>query len=263
MAKKKKKKKKDNFKLTSLIQVGKTIERRYSAFASTMNFILCIESKPNHYYFFQEISSLPFTNIFVDERNRSIFISADWNNLEKRQMKVKDNSTEYLKWDDVEDMSTEYSMNDNAQLVSYGQYSNGWRSKKKDRHFKTSFDLRIEFINKVNLCEWGFEIFSNTLSLIAFKQSTLFPYDINDKKENLYLNRTYNTKMEGVRVGKIGNFFSIEHNNPYVKNGIVNSWSYSINKDDRDFDELMDRLAMGNKEELKTKKIGRDMDIIL
>ena len=51
--------------------------------------------------------------------------------------------------------------------------------------------------------------------------------------------------------------------NPYVKNGIVNSWSYNTNKDDRDFDELMDRMAMGNKEELRSKKLGRDMNMIL
>lgn len=174
-------------KLKKLDEIATIIKIKYGNNLYRMNFIFCFKKDPQSYFIFQEFQGMPIKRIVYHKSNNSVTFLASWSSWTNPFAMVADANFENIEnWKDLQDRSRPYN-----SYIEGGGFNKGlWRSvdrrnktEKKKRHKKktdTFTEFRIDRIERANFNSWGFEIYSPTISMIAFNSKYNFPYHVED-----------------------------------------------------------------------------------
>jgi hypothetical protein len=155
-----------------------------------MHSVFCLNTNKNSYFIFQEIQCLPISRIVYQESNNSVSFVASWSSWSNPYSLVADaNYEKVANWKDLLDRSRSY----NSYICADGGFNNNyWKSasrqnttEKTKRHkdkSDTFIEFRIDKITKAVYNEFYFELYSPTISVIAFKRRSFFPYIFDDGK---------------------------------------------------------------------------------
>lgn len=179
--------------LTDIKDIANIIKQKYSKELHNMTFVFCYKKEAGKYLIFQEIFSMPIQRFVYHPSNDSISFSAGWSAWGNPHALVADANFEDTEvWKDLLDRSRLYNTTTNNYggfddtVWKFGQRQNKTEKKKKK---KTKFDTILEFrtdrIERVSFYEWGFEVFSSSLSFIALKSRRfIFPYHMDGDVPN-------------------------------------------------------------------------------
>ncbi len=175
-------------KLNNLNDIAVIIKTKYGENLYKMHFLFCLKRDLNSYFIFQEIQGMPIRRFVYNESNNSVTFAASWSAWTNPHALVADANYEQVKnWQDLLDRTRLYNSSIN---VEGGFNTNSWIStdkrnkteKKKQHKNKTDtfVEFRIDKIERANFNEWGFELYSPTISMIGFKSRYSFPYNFSD-----------------------------------------------------------------------------------
>jgi len=210
-------------------------------------------------------------------------------------MVVDVNFEEIENWKDLQDRSRPY----NSYIEEGGFNNNYWKSvikknntEKSIRHKNKSdtfVEFRIDKIQRANFNEWGFELYSPTISMIGFQSRYVFPYDVRDVEHqgnaggtilSSIFNQNYNSPVDedGIAMHKItwqGGSFNIPEfesagevsqvssqslqgpplsaNGPAGEYDLSSYWcSEESDKENDEFDEEMTNMLLDDREDDET-----------
>ena len=180
-------------KLNSLENIATIMKTKYGGNLYQMNFIFCVKTGVDSYFIFQEIQGMPIRRIVYHDSNNSVTFVAAWASWNNPYALVLDaNYNRIGNWKDVMDRSRPY----NSYIkIDGGFNSKGWESfdrsnktEKVNKHRKSKKDVFVEFrIDKVERAifnEWGFELYSSTISVMGFRGRSFFPYNVEGAEQN-------------------------------------------------------------------------------
>lgn len=263
MSKKRKKTEKINFKkLEETVQV---LVDRYRRSLPFMNIFFCCPHAKGNHYIFQELCNFPISGIIVNEQINAIEINAEWEAdeklrylLPKHGFDIEINKTpKVMEWDGILNPNQERIVR-NLQSNRLGMTSPTWVV--GSRVFVGSnnkLDIKLIDVHRINMYEWGFEMLSDTISIVAVRYEKNFPYKVNEEgEEETQLRVAFSNKNLS------GSYFKFT---PLpLKEGITGRWDASGNyEDDRtmDFDEVLEKLTSKNttKDEvvIKVQRVGQ------
>lgn len=171
-------------KLKDLKDVATIIKTKYGDNLNHMNFIFCFKKDARSYFIYQEIQGMPIKRIVHHESNNSVTFTASWASWANPYAMIADaNYDQVENWKDLQDRSRPYN-----SFIKEGGFTRHWASlnkrnktEKKKKH-KTKYDTFVEFrvdkINRANFNDWGFELYSPTISMIGISRRHSFPYDV-------------------------------------------------------------------------------------
>jgi hypothetical protein len=172
-------------KLKDLSEIATVIKTKYGNNLNHMNFIFCFKKDARSYFIYQEIQGMPIKRIVHHESNNSVTFTASWAAWANPYAMIADANYDQIEsWKDLQDRSRPYN-----SFIKEGGFSRGhWASvnrrnktEKKKKH-KTKYDTFVEFrvdkINRANFNDWGFELYSPTISMIGISRKHSFPYDV-------------------------------------------------------------------------------------
>lgn len=178
-------------KLNNLNEIATIIKTKYGNNLNHMNFIFCFKKDNNSYFIFQEIQGMPIKRIVYHESNNSVTFVASWAAWANPYAMIADANYDQIEnWKDLQDRSRPYN-----SFIKGGGFAQGfWESinrrnktEKKKKH-KTKYDTYVEYrvdkIRRASFNEWGFELYSPTISMIGICSRHNFPYDVSDTQEN-------------------------------------------------------------------------------
>jgi hypothetical protein len=174
-------------KLKNLNDIATIIKTKYGDNLSNMNFIFCFKQGTNSYFIFQEFQGMPIKRIVYHESNNSVTFVASWSAWSSPYSLVADANFEKIEnWKDLQDRSRPY----NSYIEEGGFNKSMWTSvnrknktEKKKKHknkLDTFVEFRVDRIRRANFNAWGFELYSNTISMIGFHNKSTFPYNLQD-----------------------------------------------------------------------------------
>jgi len=175
-------------KLSDIKNIATIIKTKYGNNLYKMNFIFCVQKDANSYFIFQEIQGMPIRRIVYHESNNSVTFTASWSAWANPFAIVADANCEQIEnWKDVLDRSRPY----NSYIdVEGGFNKQEWKSvdkinrtekKKRHKHKTDTFvEFRVDRIQRAIFNEWGFELYSPTISMIGFKSRHSFPHEVFD-----------------------------------------------------------------------------------
>lgn len=173
-------------KLKDLKDVATIIKTKYGDNLNHMNFIFCFKKDARSYFIYQEIQGMPIKRIVHHESNNSVTFTASWASWANPYAMIADaNYDQVENWKDLQDRSRPYN-----SFIKEGGFTHHWASlnkrnetEKKKKH-KTKYDTFVEFridkINRANFNDWGFELYSPTISMIGISRKLSFPYPVTD-----------------------------------------------------------------------------------
>jgi hypothetical protein len=171
-------------KLTDIKDIANIIKTKYGQDLYMMSFVFCFKKSANSYFIFQEIQGMPIKRVVYHESNNSVTFAASWASWSNPFALVADANCEKLEsWKDLQDRSRPY----NSYIeVDGGFNTSEWtlvnkqnKKEKKKRHKNKSdsfFEFRIDKIDRAVFKNDYFELYSPTISMIAFKGKYSFPY---------------------------------------------------------------------------------------
>jgi len=174
-------------KLTDLKSIATIIKTKYGRNLYQMNFVFCFKKSYDSYFIFQEIQGMPIKRVVYHESNNSVSFVASWSSWSNPYSLVADANYNHIEnWKDLQDRSRSF----NSYIKIDGGFNSIWEShsrqnrvEKRKRH-KDKTDAFVEFrIDKVTRAafnEWGFELYSPTINMVAFIHRHLFPYVFED-----------------------------------------------------------------------------------
>jgi len=176
-------------KLNNLNEIATIIKTKYGNNLNHMNFIFCFKKDNNSYFIFQEIQGMPIKRIIYHESNNSVIFSASWASCANPYAMIVDANYDQIEnWKDLQDRSRPYN-----SFIEGGGFAQGyWKSisrqnktekKKKKKHkikYDTFVEYRVDKICRANFNEWGFELYSSTISMIGICSRHSFPYNVRD-----------------------------------------------------------------------------------
>lgn len=174
-------------KLNDLSGVTNIIKIKYGQNLHEMNFIFCFQKDPTSYFIFQEIQGMPIKRLVYHEENNSITFVASWSSWSNPYSLIADaNFHQIENWKDLQDRSRPH----NSYIEEGGFEHNCWKSvnkknrteiKKKHKNKSDVFvEFRVDKIQRANFNNWGFELYSKTISILAFNSRHQFPYTVRD-----------------------------------------------------------------------------------
>jgi hypothetical protein len=174
-------------KLNSLETIATIIKTKYGANLYNMNFIFCLKKENGSYFIFQEFQGMPIKRVVYHESNNSVTLVASWSAWSNPYAMITDANFESIEqWKDLQDRSRPY----NSYIQGGGFNTSMWKSanrynktEKKKKHknrYDTFVEFRVDKIHRANFNEWGFELYSDTISMIAFRHRNSFPYNLMD-----------------------------------------------------------------------------------
>jgi hypothetical protein len=184
-------------KLKDLSEIATVIKTKYGNNLNHMNFIFCFKKDARSYFIYQEIQGMPIKRIVHHESNNSVTFTASWAAWANPFAMIADANYDQIEnWKDLQDRSRPYN-----SFIKEGGFSRGhWASvnrrnktEKKKKH-KTKYDTFVEFrvdkINRANFNDWGFELYSPTISMIGISRKHSFPYDVENIPDTFQLSPT-------------------------------------------------------------------------
>ena len=175
-------------KLTDIKNIATIVKTKYGSNLFQMNFVFCFKKKYNSYFIFQEIQGMPIKRVVYHESNNSVSFVASWSSWSNPFALVADaNYNKIESWKDLQDRSRPYNsyikIDGGFNSIGWDSYHRQNRVEKKKKH-KDKTDAFVEFridqIERAYFNEWGFELYSSTISIIAFNHRHLFPYTFED-----------------------------------------------------------------------------------
>jgi len=205
-------------KLNNLNSIATIIKTKYGGKLHDMNFIFCFKKEDGSYFIFQEFQSMPIKRVVYHESNNSVTFVSSWSAWANPYAMIADaNYDQIEQWKDLQDRSRPY----NSYIQGGGFNNSVWKSvyrqnkvEKKKKHknkLDTFVEFRVDKIRRANFNEWGFEIYSDTISMIGFFNGNYFPYDVKDVDQILPYQPTTDAE-DGVPYGRItwqGGSFSV------------------------------------------------------
>jgi len=177
-----------SIKLTDIKNIATIVKTKYGGDLHHMNFVFCFKKSRDSYFIFQEIQGMPIKRVVYHESNNSVSLVASWSSWSNPFAMVADANFEKIaNWKDLQDRSRPY----NSYIEIDGGFNSvDWKSvdrenkteKKKKHKDKTDafVEFRIDQVNKAIFDENSFELYSPTISLIAFRSRHRFPYSFED-----------------------------------------------------------------------------------
>ena len=242
-------KKIEKIRFNSLPEIARLIKQRCKKHWNDLNVVFCHRINENYYFIFQELKSLPLKSIEANEVNSSLYFRMKWENKLDNTNNIK-KETSLIGWDDI--LSTEEKYALNSRTNKMGLYPKKWHLD-NNKTYENRLNFRIENIDKICLYEWGFEIFSNTISIIALMNKNDFPYVVfsNNLNKKIILKNNITGNQFNVASKKEG------YDDYFVKKEIQSYWLPKyINDEDEDFNEIMTELVKGNKKH-KIQNVGQ------
>jgi hypothetical protein len=130
---------------------------------------------------------MPIKRIVHHESNNSVTFTASWAAWANPYAMIADANYDQIEnWKDLQDRSRPYN-----SFIKEGGFSRGhWLSvnkrnqtEKKKKHkskYDTFVEFRVDKINRANFNNWGFELYSPTISMIGISAKLSFPYPVTD-----------------------------------------------------------------------------------
>jgi hypothetical protein len=179
-------------KLNDISSIATIIKTKYGGRLCDMHFLFCFKKSNNSYFIFQEIQGMPVRRIVYQESNNSVTFSAGWSSWANPYALVVDaNYEEIENWKDVVDRARPYNSyievdgGFNAGEWQYANKSNKTEKKKRHKNKVDTFaEFRIDKIRRAVFNNWGFEIYSPTISMVGFVSRNFFPYQVSDAEGN-------------------------------------------------------------------------------
>jgi len=177
-----------SIKLTDIKNIATIIKTKYGGNLHHMNFVFCFKKSRDSYFIFQEIQGMPIKRIVYHESNNSVSLMASWSSWSNPFAMVADANFEKIaNWKDLQDRSRPY----NSYIEIDGGFNSiNWKSvdkenkteKKKKHKDKTDafVEFRIDQIDKAVFNDDHFELYSPTISMVAFCSRHRFPYGFED-----------------------------------------------------------------------------------
>jgi hypothetical protein len=249
-------------KIETLKKAVKTITKKFSSDYHSLLILVGCKTFNNKYFIFQELTSFPLQGIEAEDANNSLCFFAHWTFLDENKDIAKKlntyyqkNGTQTINYEDVlNEKEIKYlnrHKNLNNKLNKIGTFNQNWGKELMFDQYKcyTDYELRLENVDRINIYEWGFEIFSPLLILTAITDKCLrFPANIE------------NYEVSSIRFIDI----EMEENNIFYRGGLPISkdlycyWSNRSednNDQNEDFDHYLDNLLESKKE--KVRNVGQ------
>ena len=213
-------------KLNDIKDIATILKMKYGKNLHEMNFVFCFKKDVDSYFIFQEIQGMPIKRVVYHESNNSVSFVASWASWSNPFALVSDANGEKIEqWEDLLDRGRSY----NSPILSTGGFPTSWKSsnkqnkKEKDKKHKNKSDTFVEFridkITRAAFNEWGFELYSPTISMIGFKRRSSFPYSI-EGVEQIPLSAP-----------------ALAYPSPALAYPLYNNYSNTIDDDDEDDDD--------------------------
>jgi hypothetical protein len=289
MKKKKNKNERIKIRIKELSKISEILKLRYMRFFPEIVVLLSCKNNNNENFIFQKIESFPLKNILFNKKNNSIFFTSVWaqkGRLGYSQWKNSNkpygteanidvrNGPDYLDWDEIQ--TTEEKMyginNRNSGVNKIGIYEKRWNIfAAQENTYDASTDIRIEFINRINTYEWGFEILSDTISLFAIKVKDWDLLYFSSVSMEKTINEEDKEHVEWIQIEKTADSFKtlkvlkdsfksqIPKQYQYASSDIHSYWDASNKDDDSkkiEDDFNLDDLVFNQKKE-KPKQVGQ------
>ena len=240
--------------LKNINDVAYAIKRRYKSYFNEIVILVCYKVNKSKYMIFQELTSFPITGVLYNKTNNSLAFNAQWG-FEAEKVDNVQKKVGVIDWEEIDNPR---NMNIGAAVSNFGTFVLEWKVKKflkndKNHNAITSIQIAIENIKMVGLYEWGFEVLSDTLNLIAVKYKNLFPYVLSISQDQI---RSTNIKWTG---------YSFEIENLEHKGYCLRWYAHpEIDENEEDFDQIIESLVLGNKLQ-DVADIGqkKNLDLIL
>lgn len=180
-------------RLKDIKDIATIVKTKYGNDLQCMNFVFCLKTGEEDYFIFQEIQGMPIKRLVYHESNNSVSFVASWASWNNPFALVADANYEQIEnWKDLQDRSRPY----NSYIDINGGFNKSeWKpvdkrnKTEKDKKHKHKSDVFVEFridrIERAKFNEWGFELYSSTISMIAFKYRSDFPYYIDENIQNV------------------------------------------------------------------------------
>lgn len=188
----------------------------YSQFAHympSMHWLFCYKSSMNNYYIFQEIAAMPAKKLMAIPSDFTIGCSASWSAWDCMDSIIFNADKEALSvWRDL--LNRTPAMN--VQMNSYGAHDRDWtmnmdrhedlefrnqhkKKKSRNRKFNTFLEFKIEKVYAFYMYQWGFEILSPSINLVAITNKFRFPYGLNDHEVDVTAVQAAKMEWNGMR----------------------------------------------------------------
>lgn len=267
--------------LTDIKDIAIIIKQKYSRHLQNMTFVFCYKRADGRYLIFQELFSVPIQRFLYHPSNDSISFSAGWSAWGSPYSLVADANMEEVEvWKDLLDRSRLYNTTINESgAFNIDEWTLGARknktekNKKKKTKFDSIFEFRTDRIERVAFYEWGFEVFSSSLSFIAL-QSDTFPYQVEDNPEiddsdEMCTGVRWNGKSFDITqkndLGEYAPAGRIRPSPPISLNEPVSYWDRNeCDPANDEFDEYLVRTLINNETEEDIPQVGqREVNLLL
>jgi len=184
-----------SIRLNDLSGIANIIKTKYGNNLYQMSFIFCFKKDPTSYFIFQEIQGMPIKRVVYHKENNSVTFVASWASWSSPYALVADANFEQIEnWKDLQDRSRPY----NSYIKEGGFNKSQWRyvdkqnRTEKNKKHKNKSDAFVEFrvdkIKRANFNNWGFELYSDTISIIGIISKYQFPYQLKDVEYKSFSN---------------------------------------------------------------------------
>jgi len=177
-------------KLNNLDSIATIIKTKYGANLYNMNFIFCFKKGNGSYFIFQEFQGMPIKRVVYHGSNNSVTFVSSWSSWSSPYSMIADANFESIEqWKDLQDRSRPYNSYienggfNNSMWKSVNRYNKTEKKKKHKNRSDTFVEFRVDKLRRVNFNEWGFELYSDTISMIGFNSRHSFPYDVQDVEQ--------------------------------------------------------------------------------